>query len=191
MLLLGRKWIYKSVAKLIEEVFCGATPYGVRKALQTLESEGFILREQLHRLHYGDVHACSAYNRQYYISPVMEAVNEQINSAIAKVAAETTSTLGFSNCENQIDEPQKTDLRMSKNITHSTSRSNRSQTPPRTPQRESNRSQRVTKSPEAIQRKHEQGNLDQLSQKVVNSKPTPFTDVIKRPPRIEQKINKK
>lgn len=188
----GRKWIYKSVAKLIEEVFCGATPYRVRKALQILESEGFILRKQLHRLHYGDVHACSAYNRQYYISPVIEAVNEQINSALAKGAPETTSTVGFLNNENQINELQKTDLRMSKNNTHSTFTSDPSQTPPLTPQGvgESNQVPKVTKTAKSTQPEQSQNNPVNHSQNSFDPEPTPFTDVVKRPSRVEQKINK-
>lgn len=189
----GRKWIYKSVAKLIEEVFCGATPYRVRKALQILESEGFILRKQLHREHYGGVHACSAYNRQYYISPIVEAVEEQINSALAKYAAKTTSTQGFLKDENQIDEMQKSDLRMSKNNTHTTFTSNRSQTPPPTPQgkRESNQEKTFSQIPKGIQDELEQSNPTTVKQKKVNPEPTPFTDVVKRLPRVEQKINKK
>ncbi|MEY2833002.1 MAG: hypothetical protein RLZZ574_2261 [Cyanobacteriota bacterium] len=188
----GRKWIYKSVAKLIEEVFCGATPYRVRKALQILESEGFILRKQLHREHYGDVHACSAYNRQYYISPMIEAVNEQINSALAKYAPETTSTLGFLKNENQINEGQKTDLRMSKNNTHSTFTSNPSPTPPLTPQGagESNQVPKVTKTAKSTQPEQSQSNPVNHRQNSVNPEPTPFTDVVKRPSRVEQKINK-
>lgn len=188
----GRKWIYKSVAKLIEEVFCGATPYRVRKALQILESEGFILRKQLHREHYGNVHACSAYNRQYYISPVIEAVNEQINSALAKYAPETTSTLGFLKNENQINEGQKTDLRMSKNNTHSSFTSNPSQTPPLTPQGagESNQVPKVTKTAKSTQPEQSQSNPVNHRQNSVNPEPTPFTDVVKRPSRVEQKINK-
>lgn len=188
----GRKWIYKSVAKLIEEVFCGATPYRVRKALQTLESEGFILRKQLHREHFGGVHACSSYNRQYYVSPIIEAVTEQINSALAKYAAKTTSTQGFLKDENEIDEEQKSDLRMSKSITHTTFTSDLSHTPPHTPQGARGSTQKkVTNKPEAIQRKQEKGNPAKVSQKIVNSKPTPFTDVVKRPPCVEQKVNKK
>ena len=193
VVLRGLKWIYKSVAEMIQDAFRGIKPGKLYRALQKLVQLGYILREQLHREHYGDVHACAAYNRRNYYSPVMEKVMKCIVDTLTEESPQTLSTLRFSISENQVCQNEKTDFSKQKNNTHTTSTSKLSPIPPLTPQREreSNQKLKVTRNPEGIQKKQEQANRNSFSQKEVNPEPTPFTDVVKRPPRVEQKINEK
>lgn len=184
VVLRGLKWIYKSVAEMICDAFRGIKPGKLYRALHKLERRGFLQKEQLHREHYGDVHACAAYNRRNYYSPVMEKVMGCIVDTLTEKSPQTLETLGFSISENQVFQNEETDFPKQKNNTHTTSTSTLSLTPPLTPQgtRESNQGTKVTKKPQSIQREQEQGNLDLLNQKKVNPKPTPFTDVVARPP---------
>ena len=66
VILRGVKWIYKSLKHLKSEAIAGFTDYQIRKAISALVGKGLLIREQLHREHYGSVHARAAYNRQYY-----------------------------------------------------------------------------------------------------------------------------
>ncbi|NJO96438.1 MAG: hypothetical protein HC764_10785 [Pleurocapsa sp. CRU_1_2] len=193
VVLRGAKWIYKSVAEMIQDAWRGIKPGKLYRALQKLVQRGYILREQLHREHYGDVHACAAYNRRNYYSPVMEKVMGCIVDTLKEESPQTLETLGFSIIKNQVCQNGETDFPKQKNNTHTTSTSKLSPTPPLTPQgaRESNQELKVAKELEGIQKKQEQSNRNSSSQKKVNPEPTPFTDVVKRPPRVEQKVNKK
>ena len=193
VVLRGIKWIYKSVASMIEDAFRGIKPGKLYRALHKLVQLGFLQKEQLHREHYGDVHACAAYNRRNYYSPIMDRVIECINNTLAQQSSQTTETLGFSIMENQFCQNETTDFPKQKNNTHTTSTSKLPSTPPLTPQgeRESRKELKVTKKPESTQRKQEPSNRSSFSQKKINPEPTPFTDVVKRPPRVEQKVNQK
>ena len=199
VVLRGVKWIYKSVAEMIEDAFRGIKSGKLYRALRKLVELGFLLREQLHREHKGDLRACDAYNRRFYYSPVMDKVIECITNTLAKKSSrtktqqdsQTTENQGFSIIENQFSQNETTDFSKQKNNTHTTTTSKLSLTPPQPPQRESNQELKETKKPEGIQKKQEQGNSVQASQKKINPKPTPFIDVVKRPPRVEQKVNQK
>jgi hypothetical protein len=133
VVLRGAKWIYKSVAEMISDAFRGIKPGKLYRALQKLVQLGFILREQLHREHFGDVHACAAYNRRGYYSPVMEKVTECIVDTLTEQSPQTLINLGFSTIENQVCQNEKTDFPKQKNNTHTTSTSTLSPTPPLTP----------------------------------------------------------
>ena len=194
IVLRGIKWIYKSVASMIEDAFCGVKPGKLYRALNKLVQQGFLLKEQLHREHFGDVHACAAYNRRYYYSPVMELVMECIVDTLTKESPQTLSTLGFSTKENQVCQNETTDFSKQKNITHTTSTSIPSPTPPLTPP-----GGMVEGEPEKLNSFSEpqgdrhgvaQGNPNPTGQKASESQPVRFTDVVARPPRVEQKVNK-
>lgn len=193
VVLRGLKWIYKSVAEMIGDAFCGIKPGKLYRALQKLVQQGFLLKEQLHREHYGDVHACAAYNRRFYYSPVMEKVMGCIVDTLTEQSPQTLENLGFSIMENQIFQNEKTDFPKQKNITHTTTTSTLSLTPPLTPQgaRESNQEKTFSQIPKDIQEEQEQSNPTTVEQKEINSNTTPFTTVVQRPPRVEQKVNKK
>ncbi|MEO0014039.1 MAG: hypothetical protein RLZZ535_2428 [Cyanobacteriota bacterium] len=192
VVLRGAKWIYKSVAEMISDAFRGIKPGKLYRALQKLVQLGFILREQLHREHFGDVHACAAYNRRGYYSPVMEKVTECIVDTLTEESPQTLINLGFSTMENQVCQNEKTDFPKQKNNTHTTFTSIPSLTPPLTPQGagESNQVPKVTKTAKSTQPEQSQSNPVNHSQNSVDPEPTPFTDVVKRPSRVEQKINK-
>ena len=186
------KWIYKSVAEMIEDAFCGIKPGKLYRALNKLVQLEFLQKEQLHREHYGDVHACAAYNRRNYYSPIMDRVIECINNTLARQSSQTTETLGFSKIKNQVCQNKTTDFSKQKNITHTTTTSTPSHTPPHTPPLgagESNQAKASSSKPKDSQDRQEKGNPKTASQKTANSKPTPFADVVKRPVRVEQKIN--
>ena len=202
VVLRGIKWIYKSVAEMIEDAFCGIKPGKLYRALYKLVELGFLQREQLHREHFGEVHACAAYNRRNYYSPIIEKITECISNTLAKKSSQTktqqseqtTENSEFSKIENQISQNETTDFSKQKNITHSTTTSIPPHTPPHTPPlgaRESNQQQSVSKTPKGIQKKQEQSNPTTVEQKEINSNTTPFTTVVQRPPRVEQKINEK
>ena len=194
VVLRGAKWIYKSVASMIEDAFRGIKPGKLYRALQKLVQLGYILREQLHREHYGDVHACAAYNRRNYYSPVMEKVMGCIVDTLTEKSPQTLEILGFSISENQVCQNETTDFSKQKNITHTTITSTPSHTPPLTPpegERENNQPKTSSSKPRNRQDKQEKGNSKTASQKTANSQGTQFADVVKRPVRVEQKINKK
>ena len=184
------KWIYKSVAEMIEDAFCGIKPGKLYRALNKLVQQGFLLKEQLHREHFGDVHACAAYNRRYYYSPIMELVMERIVDTLTEESPQTLVNLGFSISENQVGQNGTTDFSKQKNNTHTTSASTPSPTPPLTPPGE-NREGNPTKSNSQSDRQNQtQGNPKPSSQNASKPQPVPFTDVVARPPDVEQKINK-
>ncbi|MEM8722126.1 MAG: hypothetical protein AAGE84_23000 [Cyanobacteria bacterium P01_G01_bin.39] len=186
------KWIYKSVAEMIGDAFCGIKPGKLYRALQKLVQQGFLLKEQLHREHYGDVHACAAYNRRNYYSPVMERVIESITNTLAEQSPQTLETLGFSIIENQVCQNEKTDFLKQKNNTHTTSTSKLSPTLPFTLQgkKESDQEKTVSQISQAIKAEQEQSNSSTGEQKEIDSNTTPFATVVQRPPCVEQKINK-
>ena len=81
----GYKWIYKSQLNLRTEAVVGFTEYQVRKANNFLLGEGILIRQQLHREHYGAKHACAAYNRQYYYRLDYEALRKFLVRQIKKL----------------------------------------------------------------------------------------------------------
>ena len=133
VVLRGVKWIYKSVAEMIQDAFRGIKYGKLYRALHKLVELGFLLQEQLHREHYGDVHACSAYNRRFYYSPVMEKVIECIVDTLTEESPQMLENLGFSIMENQVYQNETTDFSKRQNITHTTSTSSPPPTPPLTP----------------------------------------------------------
>lgn len=203
VVLRGVKWIYKALIKLMEEAIPGFSEYQIRKAISILVAKGILIREQLHREHYGAVHARAAYNRQYYYRIDYEILELFIQSKIKEFQpqtnqarppqAETTDTMGFVKVAEQVCEHRRTDLRMSQNNTDTTFKINRSNTPPQAPQgaREGNNEQNVSITPESIRKEQDQSNPTTFEQKKINSNTTPFSTVVKRPTRVEQKINKK
>lgn len=192
VILRGFKWIYKALIKLMNEAIVGFSEYQVRKAISALIDKGLLIREQLHREHYGSVHAMAAYNRQYYYRIDYEALEKFLLAKINKLKLETNESLGFVNVAEQICDPHRTDLRISQNNTNTTFKVDRSNSPPTPPKPEfegedlrQNKNNKAKKSP----RKQKSSNLHLPSQNQVKSSTTPFTDVIARPPRVEQKIN--
>ncbi|MDJ0594379.1 MAG: hypothetical protein QNJ72_31130, partial [Pleurocapsa sp. MO_226.B13] len=192
VILRGVKWIYKSLNHLATEAIAGFTDYQIRKAISALVGKGLLIREQLHREHYGSVHARAAYNRQYYYRIDYDALEKFLLARIQEFKLETHESLGFVNVANQIRDPQKTDLRVSQNNTDTTFKSDRSPTPPLAPQgaRESNEEKTVSQISKDIQEEQEQSNPTTGEQKEINPNTTPFTTVVQRPARVEQKINK-
>ena len=114
----GFKWIYKAIIKLMTEAIVGFSEYKVRKAIASLVKKGILVREQLHREHYGAVHAQAAYNRQYYYrinyDALVQFIKTQTQSTNIEVIlprhiqAENTETAGFVNTANPICECRKT-----------------------------------------------------------------------------------
>ena len=192
VVLRGLKWIYKSVAEMIQDAFRGIKSGKLYRALRKLVELGFILREQLHREHKGDLRACDAYNRRFYYSPVIDRVMESITSTLAEQSPQTLETLGFSKTENQVFQNETTDFSKQKNITHTTYTSKLSLTPPLTPlgERESEQVRATSVTSQKHQNRQEKGNPIPVSQKTINSQVTQFADVVKRPARVEQKVNK-
>ncbi|MEO1672207.1 MAG: hypothetical protein AAFR77_15760, partial [Cyanobacteria bacterium J06631_2] len=127
----------------------------------------------------------------------IEKVIECIVDRLAEESPQTLSTLGFSIIENQISQNETTDFSKQKNTTHTTSTSTPSQTPPLTPQnlsestRESTKGNELTETENTQTKKQELVNLSDSDQNLANTKPTQFTDVVARPPRVEQKVNQK
>ena len=203
VVLRGVKWIYKALIKLMEEAIPGFSEYQIRKAISILVAQGILIREQLHREHYGAVHACAAYNRQYYYRIDYEVLELFIQSKIKEFQpqtnqarpsqAETTDTIGFVKVAEQVGEGRRTDLRMSQNNTDTTFKINPSNTLPQTPQeaREGNKEQNVSRTPGSIQEEQDQSNPTTFKQKEINLNTTPFSTVVERPTRVEQKINQK
>ena len=223
----GYKWIYKSQLNLRTEAVVGFTEYQVRKANNFLLGEGILIRQQLHREHYGAKHACAAYNRQYYYRLDYEALRKFLVRQIKKLrlqisfvkppktelvahplldgtletevdqpTATNTETVGLANTANQIRETHQSVSRMSPNITNTTVKNDRSNTPPLAPQNQEALTREKTLqnqpvTPENTQAK-KQDKIDSpnAGENSVNSKPIPFTDVVARPPRVEQKVNK-
>lgn len=202
VVLRGVKWIYKALRMLQEEAIVGFSEYQIRKAIALLVAQGILVREQLHREHYGAVHACAAYNRQYYYRIDYEVLELFIQSKVKEFQpnpnqartsqAENTETVGFVKVAEQVREGQKTDLRMSQNHTDTTFKTDRSETPPPAPQgeRESNQGKTFSQIPKGIQEEQEQSNPTTVEQKEINFNTTPFATVVQRTPRVEQKINK-
>ena len=197
----GVKWIYKALRMLQEEAIVGFSEYQIRKAISILVAQGILIREQLHREHYGAVHACAAYNRQYYYRIDYEILELFIQSKIKEFQpqtnqarpsqAETTDTMGFVKVANQVCEGRRTDLRLSQNNTNTTFKINHSSTPPLTPQRarEGNKEQNISRTPEGIRKEQDKSNPTTFEYKEINPKTTPFSTVVERPTRVEQKIN--
>ena len=194
VVLRGVKWIYKSVASMIEDAFRGIKPGKLYRALNKLVRLGFLLQEQLHREHYGDVHACAAYNRRNYYSPIMEKVMGCIVDTLTEKSPQTLENLGFSIKENQSCQNESTDFSKQKNNTHTTSTSIPPHTPPQTPpggiESEPTKPDRDLRS-KLNQESQKPSNPKFVGQNAVSTQPVPFTDVVARPPRVEQKINKK
>lgn len=204
VILRGKKWIYKALIKLMNEAIVGFSEYQVRKAIAALVSKGILVREQLHREHYGAVHALSAYNRQYYHRIDYDALVQFIETQIQKpnllielpwhLQAETTETKGFVKVANQFGDLHEPVLRMSPNNTDTTFKDHRSDTPPLTPpggtiEGEPAKPTSLSEPPSNRQEETE-GNPKPRSQNTIESQPIPFTDVVARPLRVEQKVNK-
>jgi len=191
VVLRGVKWIYKSLKHLKSEAIAGFTDYQIRKAISALVGKGLLIREQLHREHYGAVHARAAYNRQYYYRIDYDALKKFLLARIKKLKSQTHESFGFVNIANQVRDPQKSDLRMSQNNTDTTFKTNHSYTPPLTPLggRESEQVKATSVTSPKHQNRQEKGNPIPVSQEVINSQVTQFADVVKRPARVEQKIN--
>jgi|GEM_PF-1949027 len=220
VIIFGFKWIYKAIIKLMNEAVVGFSEYHVKKAISELVAEGILIREQLHREHYGAVHAMSAYNRQYYYridyDVLTKYIQSQINSKNLQIikpkhsplnfhpdqlltleTAISTETAGLVNVANQICDVHQSDLRMSQINTDTTFKTNRSNTLPPTPQisntelaREQPLQNNSVQTPDIQTKKQELIDSPDVCQNTTDSKPTPFTDVVARPPRVEQKINK-
>ena len=111
---------------------------------------------------------------------------------IKELKSETHESMGFVNIANQVRDPQKSDLRMSQNNTNTTFIANHSYTPPLAPpgERESEQVKATSVTSPKHQNRQEKGNPIPVSQEVINSQVTQFADVVKRPARVEQKINK-
>ena len=204
----GFKWIYKAIIKLMTEAIVGFSEYKVRKAIASLVKKGILVREQLHREHYGAVHAQAAYNRQYYYrinyDALVQFIKTQTQSTNIEVIlprhiqAENTETAGFVNTANPICDFHEPDLRMSQNNTNTTFKNHSSNTPPLTPPG-GNKEGEPTKSISFDQPQGDRterieqikGILQPPCQNASKSQPVPFTDVVARPPGVEQKINKK
>ncbi|MEL6579124.1 MAG: hypothetical protein AAFQ14_05200 [Cyanobacteria bacterium J06621_12] len=210
VIIFGFKWIYKALVKLMNEAIVGFSSYQIRKAITSLVKKEILVREQLHREHYGAINACIAYNRQYYYrinySVLVQFIETKINSTNIPVEfpwhlqaeaelAQNTETKGFANTANQIYDTCQPDLRVSPNNTDITFKNHSSDTPPLTPPggiiegeqtQDSDFSQPSSHSEEQVQ-----GNPSPPCQKNSNSQPIPFTQVIARPPGVEQKVNKK
>lgn len=193
VILRGVKWIYKSLKHLREEAIAGFTDYQVRKAISALVDKGLLIREQLHREHYGGVHARSAYNRQYYYRIDYDTLKKFLLVKIKELKSQTHESLGFVNVANQFFEGHESDLRMSQITTNTTFKANHSNTPPFTPlgKREGEQVKATSVTSKKHQNGQEKDNSIFVSQKTINSQITQFADVVKRPARVEQKINKK
>lgn len=197
IVLRGVKWIYKSVAEMIEDAFRGIKSGKLYRALDKLVRLGFLQKEQLHREHFGGVHACAAYNRRNYYSPIMERVIECIFDTLTEQSPQTLSTLGFSITENEISQNETTDFPKRENITHTTSTSSPPRTPPLSPPdkktsaREQTEQNDSLNSPDIHTKKQDSVNPSDVGQNISNSKPIPFTQVVARPPAVEQKINQR
>ena len=221
----GYQWIYKSQLKLRLEAIAGFTEYEVRKAIAFLVSHRIIIRQQLHRKHFGAKHACAAYNRQYYYRIDYEALRKflvakikemglQIKAILPpknkfvehpsldispksdpdKPTAVNTETAGFVNDANQFGETHESDLRMSQINSDTTFKVDRSDPPLAPPggTGESKPTKHVSlDEPPSNTKEQVQDNLQPLGQNTSKPVPVPFTDVVARPPRVEQKINKK
>ena len=194
IVLRGVKWIYKSVAEMIKDAFCGIKPGKLYRALDKLVRLGFLQKEQLHREHFGDVHACAAYNRRNYYSPLLERVMGCIVDRLTEESPQTLENLGFSITENQVCQNKKTDFLKQENITHTTSTSKLPPTPPLTPPGGSQESEPTLTNPlsqsQGDTKEQVQANLSSPCQNEIESQPIPFTDVVARPPCVEQKVNK-
>ena len=194
VVLRGIKWIYKSVAEMICDAFRGIKPGKLYRALHKLVQLGFLQKEQLHREHFGDVHACAAYNRRNYYSPVMEKVTKCIVDTLKAESPQTLEALGFSLKENQFCQNESTDFPKQKNNTHTTSTSTPSHTPPHTPPQgggESSQPKATNPKRKNSPDKQDKSNPVSKSPHSINSQSIEFDHVVKRPPRVEQKINKK
>ena len=112
--------------------------------------------------------------------------------SVASAEAESTETMGFVKVANLICDLHETDLRISQINTDTTFRINPSNTHPDSHLEKSGITQEkiVSQTSQDLQREQELVNPNSSSQKAVNPKSTPFTDVVARPPRVEQKINK-
>ena len=194
IVLRGVKWIYKSVAEMIKDAFCGIKPGKLYRALDKLVRLGFLQKEQLHREHFGGVHACAAYNRRNYYSPLLERVMGCIVDRLTEESPQTLETLGFSITENQVCQNKKTDFLKQENTTHTTSTSTLPLTPPHIPPGGKIESEPTEVNPlsqsQDNTKEQVQANLLSPCQNEIESQPIPFTDVIARPPHVEQKINK-
>ena len=194
VVLRGIKWIYKSVAEMICDAFRGIKPGKLYRALHKLVQLGFLQKEQLHREHFRDVHACAAYNRRNYYSPVMEKVTKCIVDTLKAESPQTLEALGFSLKENQFCQNESTDFPKQKNNTHTTSTSTPSHTPPHTPPQgggESSQPKATNPKRKNSPDKQDKSNPVSKSPHSINSQSIEFDHVVKRPPRVEQKINKK
>ena len=192
VILRGVKWIYKSLKHFKSEAVVGFTDYQVRKAISALVEKGLLIREQLHREHYGGVHARAAYNRQYYYRIDYDVLKKFLLARIKEFKSETHESMGFVKVANQFFEGHESDLRMSPNNTDTTFKTNHSYTPPLTPlgERESEQIKATSVTSPKHQNRQEKGDPIPVSQKTINSQVTQFADVVKRPARVEQKVNK-
>ena len=203
VILRGFKWIYKALIKLMDEAVVGFTEYQMRKTIANLLDKGILIRKQLHREHHGAKHASSSYNRQYYYRIDYDALVQFIQHQTQKfnweiipprhVLAETTETKGLVNTTDQICDSHEPDLRMSRNTSDTTFKVNHSKTRPYSPPNLKNEGEKTkqskNKNTTEKPRKQNSSNLHVPSPKKVKSSTTPFTDVIARPLRVEQKIN--
>ena len=155
VILRGFKWIYKALVKLMNEAIVGFSSYKIKKAIANLVKKGILVREQLHREHYGAINASIAYNRQYYYRINYDALVQFIEIKIdqqnlpvefpwhleasaspkpnCSSPAQSTETNGLANTANQIIEYREPDLRVSPNSTNTTLKNHSSNTLPPTP----------------------------------------------------------
>ena len=206
VIIFGFKWIYKAIVKLMNEAIVGFSEYQVRKAIAALSEKGILVREQLHREHYGAVHALAAYNRQYYYRINYEALIQFIETQIQKPnlqielpwhwRAENPETKGFVNTTDRVCDLHEPDLRVSQNTTDTTFKIHSSYIPPFAPPGgvvESETTNSISYSqPDSNNRIEQvQGNPQTDRQNTSKPQEVPFTDVITRPPGVEQKVNQK